>query len=213
MAKKIYSIPLMDIKQAIKINRLLLNKALKDSQLLEYNKTLGKCYFNLQVEKFIEFVHIQHNTTYALSILKYFSSNSFLDNIFKLLDFNQLSLSDNISQRDFFYHFCFIIKDKNKNILNLFLQKVFIHFHPTFHQQSNIKINFINMAKELIQFRKLEFKESFGEKDDFIFYKIWINGIMVIDDKGKSVAILRKKSYKIIFYRIIDGYFKGINKK
>lgn len=205
MAKKIYHIPLDITRVFIKENKSILNKLLNDKQYLEYTKRFGKSYYDKHIEEFIIFFKIDKNITYALKTINYLSSNSFFDDIFELLNFSQFDFkSSNISQRDFFYGFCCIMTKEDEELFEYLLHKLFIHFHATLNNDTNINIDFKDMAKDLANTKKMKLKESFGEDELGGYFKININDKVFVNLKGKSIKTLRKKAYKKLFYYLLD---------
>ncbi len=205
MAKKIYHLPLDNTRVFIKENRSDLTKLLYDKQYLEYTKRFGKSYYDKQIEEFIIFFKIDKNITYSLQTINYLSSNSFFDDISILLNFSQFDFkSTKVTHRDFFYGFCYILCKKDVELFEYLLHKLYLHFHSTLNNNTNINIDFKDMAKDLAIMRKLKLKESFGEDESNSYFKIIFDDKIFIDLKGKSIKTLRKKAYKKLFFYLID---------
>ena len=93
----------------------------------------------------------------------------------------------------------------NKELFEHFLEKLFIHYHTTIKANSNIDINFKEMAIALAKNRKLSLKESFGETEKGkAFFKIIENGEVVVNKEGKSIKTLRKQAFKDYFYYLLE---------
>jgi len=205
MAKKIYHIPLDGTRVFIKENRADINKLLNDKQYLQYNQKFGKTHYELEIEKFITFFHINKNIAYSLQTINYLSSSLFFENIFTLLNFNQFDfIKSKINQKEFFYGFCYILHTKNNKLFEYLLEKLFIHFHSTLNNNTNTNIDFKEMAKELLKMKKLTLKESFGENESNAYFKIFITDTPNIEVEGSSIKTLRKKAYRKLFYKLLD---------
>ena len=61
------------------------------------------------------------------------------------------------------------------------------------------------MAKQ----RNLNIKESFGEDIDGSYFKILLDDVVLIEEKGKLIKTLRKKAYKKLFDFVLD--FEEVN--
>lgn len=205
MAKKIYHIPLDDTRVFIKENKADINKLLKDNQYLQYNQRFGKAHYDTQIEEFVNFFKIYKNLSYSLKTINYLSSLEFLENIFMLLNFNQFEFDKSkATQKDFFYGFCYILYKNDSALFCRLLETFFAHFHSSLNNNTNINIDFKDMAQELAKTKKLNLKESFGEEDKTSYFKISIDDSMPINLKGKSIKTLRKKAYKELFYYLLD---------
>ena len=162
MAKHIYHLPLEKVKTFIKDNKATLNEVQNDKYIFEYRKNFGKSYYDLELEKFIEFFKINKNHSYAIKNIKYFTSDKFLQELYKLINIEQFKL-DNIKQREFFYNFVFTLQKKDKE---LFFHKIFLHFHTSINESSNINIDYQDLSKTIAKNRNIKLKESFGEGED-----------------------------------------------
>ncbi len=197
MAKKVYHIPLREALEFTKTNKSKLTKLTIDLKHLEYSKLLGKSYYTLEIEIFIKFFKIDKEYNYALSTMEYFHSNIFLNEASKLLSFSQFNLGTNQSrQKDFFYAFCLLFHQHNKEAFSLFMQKLFLHYHATFNTHSNIEIDYQEMSQALLKSQKRACRDSFGEEKESAFFKIFIDDKITIEERGKRIKTLRKKAYK-----------------
>jgi len=205
MAKKFYSVPLEKARVFIKEYRSDIDKLTRDKKTLEYNKLLGKAYYTVAIENFINFFKIDKNTKYALSTLEYFNSIEFIDALYKHLNFTQFDLEQNkINKKDFFYAFCTVFSKKDRELFNSLFEKLFLHYHSAFNKQTDINIDYKEMAKSLAVSKKLKIKESFGELEGSCYFKIALDEKIVIDMQGNSIKTLRKKGYKELFLYILD---------
>ncbi len=121
MSKHIYHLPLQKIQIFIKEHQESLKSSLNDTYIYEYNKNLGKAYYLLELERFIKIFKIDKNINFALKTIKYFSSEKFFEQIYKLLQLK-------IKNRDLFYCFVYILKNKDKTFLKAFFLKSFYTF-------------------------------------------------------------------------------------
>ena len=205
MAKKVYHIPLQKSLQFIKANKAEINRLTIDKKYLEYCKLLGKSYYHLQIEKFINFFKIDKDLTHSLKTIEYFNSIKFFDEITHLLNFSQFDLEkSNTSKKDFFYALFYIFNKNDNELFELFIHKIFLHYHTAFNNSSNISIDYKEMAQTIARSKELAIKESFGEDDKNSFFKILLNDKVIIDEKGKLIKTLRKKAYKNLFFYLLD---------
>jgi len=204
MAKKIYSIPLQKTRLFIKTNKSELKKPLSDAKKLELFKLLGKSHYILAIEEFINFFKIDKDTKNALKTIEYFNSKIFIDEVATLLNFSQFDLErEKIHKKDFFYTFAYLLHKKDRELFNHLFEKLFIHFHTSLQNNSDIRIDFKDMAIFMAKNQKIEFKESFGEDDKEAYFKILINDNTVIQERGKLIKTLRKKAYKRFFFYLV----------
>jgi len=52
--------------------------------------------------------------------------------------------------------------------------------------------------------RKRTIKESFGEEGESSFFKLFLDGNLEVDERGKRIKTLRKKAYRKLFYLLLD---------
>jgi len=188
MAKKIYNIPLQKVKEFKKNAR---------GVQTEFYTTFGKLHYSLEIEKFIYSLQLQKDETNAIKLTKEFLSKKFITQIAVLLEFSQ-------KEEEFFYAFCYELYLKKRELFELFLQKLFIHFHSSYTKVSKIHIDHINISKELAKLKKIKLKDSFGEKDKQSFFKIYVDDKLVIELYGNSIKTLRKKAYKKLTYILLE---------
>lgn len=205
MAKHIYHLPLQEVLSFSKENRSVLNEVFTDEYIFEYRKNFGKSYYDLEVESFIEFFKINKEYNYAVKNIKYFTSEKFFEEIYKLLRFEQYELK-NITKRNFFYTFVFIISKNNESLCKKFFHKLFLHYHTSINSNSNIIIDYIDLSKTMAKNRGIELKESFGENEENkSYFKIFCDGLIAVELHGNSIKTLRKKAYKKLCFTLLDS--------
>ncbi|WP_320035777.1 hypothetical protein [Halarcobacter sp.] len=204
MAKHIYHLPLQDTLKFFKENKTFINEGLNNTAIFEYRKLYGRTFYELQIKEFIEFFKIDKDLSYALKTINYFKSENFLNNIYTFLNIDTRNSSKSIPNRDFLYTMIYIFNDKNKELCNKFFHKVFLHFFTTLNQNTNTQIDYIDLSKTLAKNRKIVLKDSFGEKEDNSYFKIFLNDKIEVEHYGKSIKTLRKKAYKQLFYKLLD---------
>lgn len=205
MAKHFYHIPLQKTHTFIKKYKSGLNAFTTDKKSLEYYKLLGKSHYVMQVEKFITFFKIDKELDYALKTMAYFNSSTFMEELYKILNFSQFDLErENVSSKDFFYALCYLYATQNKRDFEHFIDKTFLYYHSAFNLKTNINIDYKDMSHTLLKTKKLSIKESFGEEGETAFFKILLNDKLVVEEYGKRIKTLRKKVYKKLFYYLIE---------
>ena len=212
MAKKLYAVPLKKVLALVKENNSTFKMLTKNRQYLEYVKFLGKSHFTLEIEKQIRFFHIDKDIKYALKTMESFHSKLFIDELALRLNFAQYMLKEqSIDTKEFFFGYMYLLRNFDKVLFEQFLEKLFIHYHITFNNHSNISIDFMQMAISLAKNRKLDIKESFGEKKPHkAYFKILQNDKLVIFKEGKAIKTLRKQAYKEYFYYLLDENDTGL---
>ncbi len=86
MAKKICHLPLQKIKEFIKQNRTIQHKLTSDKELREFYTILGKAHYQLELERYIKFIHLEKTPQKALQSINYFQSDSFITQVCLLLN-------------------------------------------------------------------------------------------------------------------------------
>ena len=201
LSKKVYHIPLQALLKFIQDNKSEINTINKTSKSLEYHKLLGKGYYYLEIEKFIRFFKIDKNIDYALNTFEHFNSQEFISKVSTHIHFEQFEV---LHAKDFFYTFIYFISHKDKALIEIFLHHIFLHYHSTFNQESNIYIDYQEMSKSIIKTKKQSIRDSFGEDKKGAFFKILIDGEVRVSQRGKSIKTLRKKAYKILLFELIE---------
>ncbi len=205
MAQKIYHLPLQQTNIFIKKYKDAISKLTQDKNFLEFNKLLGKAYYITELDEFINFFKISKDTKYALSTIEYFNSIKFIDIVNTHLSFEQFELEKyNINHKDFFYAFCNILRKYNIKLFRHLLEKLFLYYHKSFNNTTNINVDFKNISLDMAKQKNLKVKESFGEEGSGSYFKITVDDKIIIDEKGKLIKTLRKKAYKIFFDFVLD---------
>ena len=139
MAKKIYHIPLQKTLVFIKHKKDTLLKLAQDKTFLELNKLIGKAFYTVELDKFMNYFKILKDTKYTLATLEFFNSTQFIDTAFTHLSLKQLEVENNpINTKDFFYAFLNILQKEDNKLFTYFLEKLFIHYHKSFVNATNI---------------------------------------------------------------------------
>jgi len=205
MAKHFYHVPLQHILTFIKTDKSTLNTLVKEKKTLEYYKQLGRSYYILEIENFITFFKIDKELDYALKTLEYFHSSVFMAELYKVLNFSQFELeAHKVESKEFFYALCYLYAKYDAKNFALFIHKTFLHYHTAFNTESNIQIDHKEMSHTLAKSKKVSIKESFGEEGKESFFKLFLDDTLAIEEKGKRIKRLRKKSYKRLFYLLIE---------
>ena len=199
MAKKLYALPLKQLLDFIKENKSEIYRLDKDAKYKEYAVMLGKSYYVLYVEEFLHKFRIEKNIDIFLKMMNYFNSNTFIDEIFHLLNFKAFK----IQPKEFFYGFVFLLQSKDRVLFEKFFEATFIHFSSFVNQNSNITINYKDIVTFLAKQRNLEVQESFGElaNKDMAYFRLSVGDETVVKN-GKSIKVLRKKVYKQMLDKI-----------
>ena len=111
MAKKLYALPLKQLLDFIKENKSEIYRLDKDAKYKEYAVMLGKSYYVLYVEEFLHKFRIEKNIDIFLKMMNYFNSNTFIDEIFHLLNFKAFK----IQPKEFFTVLFFYCKAKTES--------------------------------------------------------------------------------------------------
>lgn len=199
MPKHIYHLPLQKVQVFIQKHQEDLKSSLKDMQVYEYYKTFGKAYYILEVENFIKTFKVDKNLNFALKTIKYFSSEVFLSQVYKLLELK-------MENRDVFYCLVYILKSKDKKLFELFFQKIFLHFYTSLNVSSNVNIDYIDLAKTIAKNKNINLKESFGkDEEDKNYFKIFFDDKVEIFLRGGEISLktLRKKAYKQVIFKLL----------
>ncbi len=86
-----------------------------------------------------------------------------------------------------------------------FAQKTLLHYHTGFNTESNIQIDHQDICHTLAKTKKITLKESFGEEGEkAAYFKIFIDGIIAIEERGKRIKTLCKKAYKRLLYTLLE---------
>ena len=195
MSKKLYHIPFFNVNSFIKENREIIQNSINNKIYYNYIKPFAKSYYYLEIQKFIKMLKIESDLQFAIKTTNYFNSEYFLNEVFKNLNLAKFDLK-NITTNEFMYLFLYILNKYNKNLSDNFLDKLFLHYHVMLNKDLNNRLNHKEIVLSLIKLNYYTIKESFGEVDSQAFFKIFINEKLEIEEYGKSIKTLRKKSYK-----------------
>ena len=201
MAKKIYHIPIEKSREFIKANKTKLNSILKNPKEFEYKRYFGKVYYELEIEKFLQFFQIEKDKSYALQAINYFHSKTFLETLYGILNLEQFNTQN---QRELLYLLLYHFYQNNFPLFNNFLQKTFLHFFTQTSKNSNIKIDYKDICHTLINQQNRVIKESFKEENTKAIFRIYIDEELKIEIFGNSIKTLRKRAYKRLFELAID---------
>jgi len=127
MAKKLYHLPVQQLKIFITHQKSTLRSDIKNSKKLEYVKRFGKASYLLEVERFICFLKIEKNLDHALKLIKYFESEAFIQEIsmlMRLQDFCE-------GKREHFYLVLHHLKEREPELFFTFLHQCFMHFYTS----------------------------------------------------------------------------------
>ena len=125
MPKKLYHLPLQQIKKFITYEKSTLRSHIKNSKKLEYAKRFGKASYLLEIERFICFLKIDKNLDHAIKLIKYFESQAFIDEISKLMRLEDFCEG----KREHFYLVLWHLKEYDFVLFSSFLQQCFMHFY------------------------------------------------------------------------------------
>jgi hypothetical protein len=69
-----------------------------------------------------------------------------------------------------------------------------------------VYIDHKKLSHALAKNRKKTIKESFGEVNDgSAYFKLYFDGTLIADERGKRIKTLRKKAYKRLFFQLIEA--------
>ena len=199
MPKKIYHLPIHKAQEFISNNRLEISQMIDCNDILLYNKTFGKAYYELSIKRFIEAYKIEANR--KLKALNYFKSKHFFELFYDLLNLEQFSLNTPHTQ-DLIYGIFYLIQTQDLELFDRFCDKVFLHYFGQTNtdgktnKHNNIKIDYQNISQLISSQLNISLKESFGEDGKDTYFKIYLDDKLIINLKGKSIKTLRKKAYK-----------------
>jgi hypothetical protein len=206
MAKHFYHVPLQNALGFIKTHKSTLARLIDNPKERSYHHQLGKAYYQLQIESFMHFFKIDRDTDYALRTLEYFNSMIFFREIHTALNLSQFGLDPDAPQtREIFYALCHLYATEEPEAFEHFIQKTLLHYHSAFNPESDIHIDHKELSHALAKNRKQTIRESFGEADDdMAYFKLYLDGTLIADERGKRIKTLRKKAYKRLFFRLIE---------
>ena len=164
---------------------------LKNSKKLEYTKRFGKACYLLEIERFICFLKIEINLDHALKLINYFESKAFVQELSDLMELKDFCEG----RRDHFYGVLHYLQEHEPKLFADFLQQSFMHYYTS--QTKTPKTNPQALATVLAKSKKIDFKESFGEEEGKAYFRIVVEGVVVVEKRGKSIKRLKKEVYKM----------------
>lgn len=205
MAKKFYAIGCEKVKNYCNTNRSKIKDTLS-SFPQELQKEFGQSYYKLEILKFFKKHSIHKNTHKANKLFEYFCSQEFiLQNIanFALIEFvPKEQKQDEHFLLSFYYRFCFVFFEKiyDETLAHALFEANFLHFASMQNTPTNINIDYQLICKNILK-PKVP-KESFGESEDGVFFKLVVDSKELVNLQGSSIKTLRKKAYKELFRKL-----------
>ena len=187
MAKKLYHLPLQRIRTFLTEHKSTLGSTLKNSKKLEYTKRFGKACYLLEVERFICFLKIEKNLDHALKLITYFESEAFMRELMELLELKSFCEP----KREYLYGVLHYLQEHEPKLFSSFLQQSFMHYHTS--QTPSPKKDPQTLATALAKSKKIAFKESFGEEEGKAYFRIVVEGVVVVEKRGKSIRRVEKR--------------------
>lgn len=212
MSKKLYAIGFEKVKTFAQEHKSHFRATLNDTSSTHVMAVFGKSHYELAILDFFKSHSILKNPSYAMRLLEYFKSSDFIiqtlqhSGLYTLLTLSEkkgANVNDLLVR--YFYACCHLLHEKFKNdeINRALFYLNFIHHAAQVQAKSGIEKNPEAMAKHLLK-PKIP-KESFGESEEGAFFKLILDSVSVVEQKGKSIKTLRKKSYAILLKMILDG--------
>ena len=190
MAKKLYHLPLQRIKTFLSEHKSTIGSNLKNSKKLEYSKRFGKACYLLEIERFVSFLKIDKELEYALKLIGYFESKKFIDQLINLMELKSFCEA----KREHLYSVLHYLQEHKPQLFSDFLQQSFMHYHTS--QTKTPKTNPQALATALAKDKNINFKESFGEENGEAYFRILVDGVVVVEKRGKRIKQLRKEAYR-----------------
>jgi len=203
MAKKIYHIPLEKTRTFIKLHKEELASLYANTARIEYAARLGGARYALRIEAFVSFFGLDRNGETALETFERFSTEAFLSQAGEMLNLSQFATGNNPSLR--FYGLCYTLWQYDEALFEQLLEKLFIHFHPQCAPASDIRIDYKEIAQTLAALKHLRIKESFGKDDEGAYFKLFVQDLLHVLERGSSIKTLRKKAYKKLCTILLDN--------
>jgi hypothetical protein len=185
MAKKRYHIPIDKLQAFVTQHKSLLHSTYKNPQKLEYAKRFGKAYYTIAIEQFMEFSKMHHDLSHALKVINYFESEAFINEILHLSGLE-------IQNRQMFYLLSYHLYHRDNELFDELLHQSLIHYHTA----QTKTIDHKELAHDLAKVKKIAFKESFGEAEGKAYFRILVDGRVIVGREGKSIRKLRKQVYR-----------------
>ena len=201
MARRVYHIPLVKLREFIKSNRSEVNKIIDDKSYLEYAKLFGKSYYLVELESFLNNFKINREKKASLKVINHFNSPKFFNLLEKDLELKKVK---EIDFKEYFYILTYLLANYDKKLLELFLQKIFLHYHFGVNSGSGIEINYKDIVLFLLKQQGKSVKESFGETKEGAYFKLFIDNEILFNGGGKSIKVLRKRAYREVLDILLD---------
>ena len=208
MAKKLYAINFDTIKAYIAKNNKIFNEISHTEDQNDILWMFGKSYYEFAILKFFKNHAILKQKAYSKTLLHYFTSAEFISQTVEHLGLKQILKKENNpkeqSVKIYFYSFVYIFYEKcfDASIENKLFEQNFLHYSTTIHNPTDIKIDYEKFIKNILK-PKVP-KESFGECENGVFFKLILQSKELVSLEGKSIKTLRKKAYKELFRTLGD---------
>jgi len=116
----------------------------------------------------------------------------------------ELKRVEGIVFKEYIYILTYLLANYDKKLLELFLQKIFLHYHFGVNSGSGIEINYKDIVLFLLKQSDKSVKESFGETKEGAYFKLFIDNEILFNGGGKSIKVLRKRAYKEVLDILLD---------
>jgi len=203
MARKLYSIKYAKVADFIKNNKNKIYEHLSSTNF-EYAKLFGNAIYEIKIKNFIEQFKIDKDKVYALEVVSFFKSSSYIEKI--LAHIGTLSPTDKKS-KELFYVLVYVLEhSKFEDIKEILFFNSFLFYLFSINKSSNTNIDHKQMSLSLLKtsYPNIVVKESFGENTNCAFFTIKLSNGYEITENGNSIKTLRKKVYKRLFFDILD---------
>ena len=209
MSKKFYAIGFEHIKSHFEKNKKQLQEPLNHQENYDILYIFGKSHYELAILNFFKNHSILKQTTYSQKLLEYFCSDDFIAQTMKHIGVFDKIPKEKQKEKSFlrwyFYSCVYIFYEKcfDKNIEEKLFERNFLHFSATINPPTNTQINPEQIVKNILKPKTP--KESFGEDENGVFFKIIFDSKICIDLRGSSIKTLRKKAYKEFLKMVLDN--------
>ena len=190
MAKKLYHLPLQQVKNFNINNKSKICSIVANSKKLEYYKRIGKSYYMLAIHNSILILNIQKDIKYALKLLNYFESQKFIEELIELVELKSICKP----KREYLYIVLYLLKKEKNKLFNDFLHQLFMHYSLSL--KDTPKQDAKTIAKELAKLKNITLKESFSYDESKAYFKLLLDGKVVVQKEGKFIKKLRKEAYR-----------------
>jgi len=190
MAKKLYHLPLQQIKNFEASNKSAICSLVSDNKKLEYYKRIGKSYYILAIQNSILILNIQKDINYALKLLNFFESQKFVEELMELVELKSICKA----KREYLYILLYLLKRDKEELFDNFLHQLFMHYSLSLRDTP--KQDAKTIAKELAKLKNITLKESFRDDKAKTYFRLLLDGKVVIEKEGKFIKKLRKEAYR-----------------